>query len=256
MIHENSHKAWEEKWSPDLSWFPPTSVQNQQLTCFSNVESTAQRYSEGYGGAAPWWSVHLAHVWPLWFNPCAVELWDSIPALQNFGVQSLYCRTLGFNPTLQNSGVQPLHYRTFRTANSYLFTPDRRHWWLRTESIPPSPAWVTQKQLHLRKVYSSVCDDSKGLHSWCPLYSLQAAPLKKVSFSRVIAVCVMYVPVCLCVWMHVCICVSVSICACMCGSLCLCLCMCVWVCVNVYECMCVSLCVCTPEERPYVAVPL
>lgn len=179
------------------------------------------------GGAAPWWNVCLAHVWPLGFNPYTAELWGSTPALQNFG---------------------------WRTANSYLFTPDRRHWWLRTESIPPSPAWVTQKQLHLRKVYSSVCDDSKGLHSWCPLYSLQAAPLKKVSFSRVIAVCVVYVPVCLCVWMPVCICVS--ICVCMCASLCLCLCMCVWVCVNVCECMCVPLCVCTPEERPYVAVPL
>lgn len=212
---------------------PPTTVQNQQFACFSNVESTAQTCSEGYGGAASWWSVCLAHVWPLGFNPCTIrtlgfnpctaELWGSTPALQNLG---------------------------WSTANSYLFAPDRRHWWLRTESILPSPAWVTQKQLHLRKVSSSVCDDSQGLHSWCPLDSLQAAPLKKVSFCWAIAVCVVYVPVCLCVWMDVCICVSVSICACVCASLCQCVCthvcesVSVFVCVWVSESLCVCMCVC------------
>lgn len=149
------------------------------------------------------------------------------------------CGLWGSTPALQNLG--------WRTANSYLFAPDRRHWWLRTESILPSPAWVTQKQLHLRKVSSSVCNDSQGLHSWCPLDSLQAAPLKKVSFCRrllcVLCMC-LCVCVCECVCVYVCLCLfvhackSVSTCARMCASLCLCLCVCVWVFVCVHVCLC------------------
>lgn len=207
---------------------PPTT---KQFACFSNGESTAQTYFRGL-----WWGSSLVE--------CVLRTCVA------FGVQPLHCRTLGFNPcTAELWGSTPaLQNLGWRTANSYLFAPDRRHWWLRTESILPSPAWVTQKQLHLRKVSSSVCNDSQGLHSWCPLDSLQAAPLKKVSFCQAIAVCVVNVPVCLCVWMRVCICVSVSICACvqvcvnvcarMCASLCLCLCVCVC------ESLCVCMCVC------------